>query len=148
MVGYLYNNPVEMMAIQADHVALFGTPLTGDQLRGIAKAITERVAKKQPADTRLVWEETFGVPAQREKVRQDKYNADIKAAEDRGAERVRSEVALPSAHPAGSHAPIFKRPDGAATTSKIERPQPGRSTLSAAEALRSGKYRNPQLKTA
>ena len=142
VVSYLYNLTPELLAIQADHQALYGTPMTGAEIKGLTKAVTERVAKKQPADVRAIWEETFQVPAKREAVRVDKYNADITAAEARGAERVRSEQAIPTAHPTGSHAPIFKRPEGD-TGSKLQRPQPGRSTLTAAEALRSGKYRTP-----
>jgi hypothetical protein len=144
LVGYLYNNPAELMAIQADHRSLFGRDMTGDEIRALSHGVQARVAQKKAIEPRALWEETFAVPAQREKVRQDKYDADMRAAEDRGAERVRSEQALPTSHPIGSHAPIFKREGNG--ESKLQRPSggPARSILSTAEALRSGKYRHPQ----
>jgi len=135
VVDYMLSLPAELAVLAQEHYALTGETLDA---RPIITELKARVTKKQPADLRQIWEEQHKISEKREAKTKAKYDADIKAAEDRGREAARSEAALPGQHPTGTHAPIFKQT--AETGSRLQRPQPGQTTRGFAESLRSRKY--------
>lgn len=123
--------------------------LTGKRLdtREIVAEIKER-SRKQGAtvDPVAIWEEKYGI----NKVRSDRETAaraeEIRLAEERGAQRARTEIEMPGPTPPGRHSPAFGRRDQTGTvtqprTSVLSRPQPQTTVQSAVAALRSGKYR-------
>jgi hypothetical protein len=141
VVDYMLSVPAELAAIAQEHF-----DLTGERLdtRPLVADLKARIAKKQPADLRAIWEEKYQVPEKRTAATKAKYDADIAAAEARGREAARSERELPGQHPAGQHSPVFTGIHG---ESKVARPQPGQNTRGFADSLRSRKYA-PQVQPA
>lgn len=138
VVDYMLSLPAELAAIGYEHQQLTGEVL---DTRPLVQELKARVAKKTPADIRTIWEETHKIPALRETKTKEKYDADIKAAEERGRNAARSEAALPGQHPAGHTAPVFtKIGAGSEGGSKLQRPAAGASTRGFAESLASRKY--------
>lgn len=129
--------------------------LTGKRLdtREIVSEIKAR-SQKQGAtvDPIAIWEEKYGIP----KIRTDRETAaraeEIRLAEERGAQRVRTEIEMPGPTPPGRHSVVFGRRDQAGTvtqprTSVLSRPQPQTTVQNAVAALRSGKYRQQPATT-
>lgn len=129
--------------------------LTGKRLdtREIVSEIKAR-SQKQGAtvDPIAIWEEKYGIP----KIRTDRETAaraeEIRLAEERGAQRARTEIEMPGPTPPGRHSVVFGRRDQAGTvtqprTSVLSRPQPQTTVQNAVAALRSGKYRQQPATT-
>lgn len=141
VLGSMLDLPAELDAIREEHRELYGKSLdTRDVMREV-KARLSTKGNTKATDPRQVWEELHNIPTKREEVRQAKYDADIRAAEERGAERVRTEASIPGSAPPGVRAPIFRTPTGEGRVSVLQRPQPGQTVQNAVTALRSGKYR-------
>lgn len=129
--------------------------LTGKRLdtREIVSEIKTRSQKKgATVDPIAIWEEKYGIP----KVRADREAAaraeEIRQAEERGAQRARTEIEMPGPTPPGRHSIVFGRRDAAGNvnqprTSVLSRPQPGSTVQNAVAALRSGKYRQQPTTT-
>lgn len=143
VVDLLLRNPGELHQIAQEHQTLTGKAL-GDT-KGLYDAYLAKAAKDPNVTLRSVWEERDGIPALRTEHDTNARAKEISDAEERGAERVRSEAALPTAHATGHNSPVFTKLHGTeAGGSKLQRPQPGRSATGFAQSLRSGKYRTPQ----
>ncbi len=143
VLDYQMDFAAALPVLVADHQALFGERL---DTRDLLKEVRTRAAKNDGnIDPFKVWEEKYGVPAKRQQVADEKYKADIAAAEARGREAGLSERAMPGPADPGRHAPIFRNGSGqfAPRTSRLQRPQPETSVRSAAAALATGKYRTP-----
>lgn len=141
VVDYMLGVPAELSAIEREHFALTGEHL---DTRPLIVDLKSRIAAKKPADLRTIWEEKFSIPVKRTEAAKAAHDAEIKAAEERGAQMARSESQIPGQHPTGAHAPVFTRAQG---ESKVARPQPGRNAQSFAESLRSRKYAPPVAET-
>lgn len=113
--------------------------LTGERLdsRKLVDEIKTRAAKKEPVDPVAIWESVYDIPTKREAARVKAHDDEIKAAEQRGREAARSEMAIPGTQAPGVHAPVFH----SERKSALQRPQPGGNTARFASALASGKYR-------
>lgn len=125
--------------------------LTGKALdtRTIVAEITKRAGKNGAiVDPVAIWEEMHGIPAIRETKAAEARAAEIAAAEQRGEERARTNMSIPgtstirSARPS----PVLGQRDAASgqfghRTSVLKRPQPETGVMSAANAFRTGKYR-------
>ncbi len=141
VLGSMLDLPAELDAIREEHRELYGKSLdTRDVMREV-KARLSTKGNQKVTDPRAVWEEMHSIPAKREEVSKAKYDAEIRAAEERGAERVRTEASIPGQAPPGRSAPIFRSPSGEQRQSVLQRPQPGQTVQNAVTALRSGKYR-------
>lgn len=142
----LLRAPAEIAAIQHEHHELTGEWLDA---RPIIDEIEKRATTKgndKSLEIRDVWQEQHNIPALRDTKAKEKYDADIKAAEKRGAEQALTNLSIPGAAPPPTHgrpSPVLHTPDGGNRKSVIERPQPGSATQSAVAALRTGKYRQP-----
>lgn len=135
VTDYLLTVPAELAAISQEHFNLTGQHL---DTRPLITELKSRVAKKQPADLRHIWEETNQIPEKRTAAAQAKHDQEISEAEARGREAARSEAMLPGAAAApGTHAPVFTGLQG---ESKLQRPAPSSNTRGFAESLRSRKY--------
>ena len=141
VLGSMLDLPAELDAIREEHRELFGKSFDTREVMREVKARLSTKGNTKPTDPRQVWEEMHGIPAKREEVARAKYDAEIRAAEERGAERVRTEASIPGQAPPGKHAPIFRSPSGEQRQSVLQRPQPGQTVQNAVTALRSGKYR-------
>lgn len=122
--------------------------LTGERLdtRAIVAEVKARSKKNENVDPVAIWEDKYGIPAKRAAKEAEARAAELKAADERGYERARSEISIPGPQAPGRHSIVFgKRNDqGVVTdprTSALKRPQPGTTAMGAAAALRSGKYR-------
>ncbi len=141
---FLIDLPADLAYIAQAHKDLTGETL---DTRTIVAEVKKRSAQKD-ADVSpvAIWEELHGIPDKREAKQKTDMDTALAAAEERGAERVRSEAALPPTSSPGRHAPIFgvKGPDGvvATRTSALQRPQPEVGVRSAAAAFATGKYRD------
>lgn len=136
--SYMFDLLAELPMIAQEHF-----DLTGERLdtRVIRAEIAERAQKKGAnLDPRAIWEEKFDIPAKRTAQSQAARDAEIKAAEERGAARARSEAALPIPPQNGQHSPLL-RANGENYQSKLQRPQPESAVAAAASAFASGKYR-------
>lgn len=133
--------PATLHMLAEEHRELFGKPLDSMAVVAELKKRANTPRNDKSLDLRTIWEEMNGVPAKREENRVAKYNADIQAAEARGAERARTEMSLPGQPPPGRGAsPVLRTPEGQARTSVLQRPQPGQTVNRAVSALRSRKY--------
>jgi hypothetical protein len=137
--NYLLTLNAELPMIAADHLALTGKPL---DTRAFIADIKARAARKEDIDPVRLWETTYQIPEKRAAKAEELRKADMKAAEDRGYERARSEAAIPGQQAPGTHAPIFKSGE-TGRQSILKRPQPGQGTSQFAASLASGKYRQP-----
>ena len=142
----LLRAPAEIAAIQHEHHELTGEWLDA---RPIIDEIEKRATTKgndKSLEIRDVWQEQHNIPALRETKTKEKYDADIKAAEERGRQAALSGQAIPGQPPPPTHgrpSPALHMPDGQGRKSVLERPQPGTTESAAVAALRSGKYRQP-----
>lgn len=137
VMSYMLDVPAELAAIGQEHHALTGEYL---DTRPLIAELKDRVAKKQPADLRVIWEEKHGIKEKREAQATAKHTEEIKAAEERGRQAARSEAMLPNQHPTGHSSPVFTKLTGPDHGSKLQRPQAGQATRQIAESLRSRKY--------
>lgn len=144
ITSYLLTLNAELPAIVQEHYELTGERF---DTRAFVAGIQDDIKKNKTdnLDPRARWEKQFEIPAKRTTKDTEKRTAELTAAETRGYEKARSEATLPGQHAPGHHAPVFTKisADGTGSKSKIERPQPGRTTRGFAESLRSGKYRTP-----
>lgn len=144
ITDYLLTLNAELPSIAQEHF-----DLTGERLdtRAFVAGIKDDLKKSKTdnLDPRSRWERQFEIPAKREAKSQKDRETDLKAAEDRGYERARSEAAIPGQSAPGRHAPVFTKisADGQGAKSKVLRPQPNANTRSFAQSLASGKYRTP-----
>lgn len=142
----LLRAPAEIAAIQHEHHELTGEWLDA---RPIIDEIEKRATTKgnsKSLEIREVWEEQHKIPELRQTKSKEKYDADIKAAEERGKQAALTSLSVPGAGAPPTHgrpSPVLHTPDGQGRKSVLERPQPGTSTQSAVAALRTGKYRQP-----
>lgn len=142
----LLRAPAEIAAIQHEHHELTGEWLDA---RPIIDELERRGTTKgnqKSLEIRDIWEEQHKIVELRTTKAKEKYDADIKAAERRGADQALSNQSIPGALLPPTHgrpSPVLHAADGAARKSVIQRPQPGTSSQSAVTALRSGKYRQP-----
>jgi hypothetical protein len=119
--------------------------LTGEELDtdALAAEIQERSTKKgAELDPRKVWEEKYQIPEKRTAKDAAARAEEIKQAELRGAERVRTEMALPIPPSAGTRSPLLRTPDGTERKSVLNRPQPETTQRAAVEALVNRKYQD------
>lgn len=142
MTNLMVTLPGEMFNLATEHQQLFGKPL---DTAGLSKEIMTRAqtrGNQKSLDPRVVWEETHGVAAKRDEVAKAKYDADIKAAEERGRQDAITNSAVPGSPTApGTHAIVF---GNGQRKSALDRPQPGSTVSRAVTALRAGTYRTPQ----
>ena len=131
--------PGALFNIATEHAQLFGKPLDTEAISREIITRAQTRGNQKSLDPRHVWEELHGVSAKREEVSKAKYEADMKAAEERGFARGRSEELPGQPVPGGSTSPLFSRE----RKSALQRPQPGGSVSRAASALRAGTYRTP-----
>lgn len=142
-LNYQMDFAAALPVLAADHQELFGKRL---DTRELLAEVRERASKNNGnIDPFKVWEEKYGVASRRQQLADDKYKADIAAAEARGREAGLSERAMPGPADPGRHAPVFRNGSGqfAPRESRLQRPQPGATARSAAAALATGKYRTP-----
>lgn len=130
--------------IQAQHFQLTGEHLDTRQIIAEVKA---RAGKKDAViDPVAIWEEKYGIQAKRDAKATAARAEELAAAEKRGEERARTEMAIPGPVSPGRNSIVFgqRNQQGVVTqprTSALARPQPGTTVATAAAALRSGKYR-------
>ncbi len=144
-----------MMTLSADlpYIAQQHFELTGERLdtRAFIAGIKDDIAsgkKGAVMDPVQRWEAQYQIPEKRQAQATAKYDADIKAAEDRGRTAALSEAALPNTGVRqGSHSPVFKT-SNVNNGSILKRPQPSQRLGGAVGALATGKYRNDGQKTA
>ena len=120
--------------------------LTGERLdtREIVKEIRARAGKADAnVDPVSIWREKYGIDAKEQAKASADLAAKLKAADDNGYERGRSEASIPHPSLPGRQAPVFTIKDGAGAprTSRLSRPAPESTVTAAAQALRSGQYR-------
>ena len=150
MGRYLMRLQSQISQIQHEHQQLTGEWLDPDlimteiETRGSDKLNRNTDGSlKRSIDPRAIWEEKFDVPAKRAAKATAAHDAEIAAAEARGAERALSQTALPGQQAPGRHAPVFTRP-GAQDASKMPRPSQAsqQDRISrAASALATHRYR-------
>lgn len=149
---YLMTLPAELEDIAQEHFELTGERLSRKAIVQEIEARGQDKLNRNPdgtfkraIDARAIWEEKYDIPAKRQAAATAKHDAEIKAAEERGYERSRTEAALPGQQPIGRHSPVLKeagnareagsvlkRPTGAAHADHISK---------AASALATHKYR-------
>jgi hypothetical protein len=124
--AFFLDVPVTLQTIAAEHQALTGQPFNSEQFLAQMReaASSKKSVFGSGKDVRAFWEQTWDIPAKRQAQADAKLAADLKAAEDRGYQRARTEEATPTAHPAGTRAPVFQRtgPDGQAPTPVLKPP--------------------------
>lgn len=136
--------PGQLMRIAREHRELTGEDLDPDV---IISAIEQNAGKKDGVvDPIALWERQYDIPAKRAARATEQRNSELKAAEDRGYERARTEQALQPASVPGRHSPVLVRRDAAtgqfqSRESVLKRPQPEAGVRNAAAALASHKYR-------
>lgn len=135
--------------IQQQHHELTGKYL---DTRELVSEIKSRSRSGGEVDPVRVWEEKYGIGQVRADRDAAQRAADLKAAEERGAERARSEMSVPGPVSPGRHSMVFGQRDshGVVTnprSSVLNRPQPGSTASTAAAAFRSGKYRQAAAAT-
>lgn len=126
--------PLLMSQINAEHMALFGTPLPDGGLALYDKAI-ESGGK---VSLRQLWEKEYDVPTARQKKDDETRQQQITEAEQRGYQKAVSEHKISAPRPADMPSPIlerFKPNDGNGHSDDV--------VANAVSAWRSGKYRNP-----
>jgi len=141
VADYMLTLNAELPAIAQEHFDLTGQRL---DTRAFIASIKEdlKSGKKTVEDLDPVrrWESKYKIPELRQAKATEKYNNEIKAAEERGRTAAMTESALPNTHPkTGTHAPIF-RTSNVETGSKLQRPQPSTRMAGAVAALASHKY--------
>lgn len=143
LMDFQLSLPANLQAIEREHFALTGEHI---DTRDIIKEIKARAGKKDAViDPIAIWEEKYQIPAKRQEAAKKAHDAEIAAAEARGAERERTNAALPGPTSPGRHSIVFQRPgaDGKVEprTSVLKRPQPESGVRATAAALASHKYR-------
>jgi len=133
--------PAELDALRDEHQELFGKRLDTRTIIAEIEARASTRNNQKSLNPRDIWEEMHGVSAKRTEVAEATRQADLKAAEERGYERARTEQALPGQAPPGRHSPAFRAPDGKPRESVLHRPQPGQRLQGAVAALANGTYR-------
>lgn len=152
----------ELDAIKDEHFELTGKRLSTKDILAEVRArasdpnnVNKDGTYKRPVDVRAIWEEKHNIPTVRSEKAKAQHDQEIKEAEERGAQRVRSEGALPGEQPTGRHSPVLTRLQQSAEKSKAagdaetrHAPPPRGSQAAqhdrvgaAASAFRSGKYR-------
>jgi hypothetical protein len=140
MSNYLFKLATSIPRLAHEHRLLTGEELDTDAL---ASEITERSSKKgAELDPRKVWEEKYGIPEKRAAKDASARAEEIKQAELRGAERVRTEMALPVPPSNGVRSPLLRTPDGTERKSVLNRPQPETTQRSAVAALVNRTYKD------
>lgn len=129
--------------IQQQHHELTGKYL---DTRELVTEIKNRSRAGGEVDPVRVWEEKYGIGQVRADRDAAQRAADLKAAEERGAERARSEMSVPGPVSPGRHSLVFGQRNAQGVvanprSSVLNRPQPGTTVATAAAAFRSGKYR-------
>lgn len=142
-MGFALDLPAQLQYIADEHRELTGQRL---DTREIVNEVKARAGKKDAViDPVKIWEEKYGIPAKREAKAAELRKQEDAAAEARGYERARTEMATPGASAPGRHAIVFgnRGADGttAPRTSVLKRPQPETGLRSAAAALATHKYR-------
>lgn len=131
--------PAALFNIATEHQQLFGKSLDAEAISREVLTRARTRGNQKSVNPREVWEELHNVSAKREEVSKAKYDADLKAAEERGFARGRSEELPGQPMPGQSHSPLF----GGERKSALQRPQPGGSVARASAAFRAGTYRTP-----
>lgn len=143
LTDFMLTLPAELDAIAREHFDLTGQYL---DTRGIVTEIKARSATRgnqKPLDPRAIWEEQQQIPTKRQEKATRDHDAEITAAEQRGADRVRTEQALPIPPSTGVRSPVLRGIEGKTHESVLKRPVPESAVRSAAAALATGKYRKP-----
>jgi hypothetical protein len=99
VMDYAITLPAELQSIASEHQALTGQILDTRPLVAEIKARAADKANKKPVDVRTIWEEQYQIPAKRDAKTAAERATEIKAAEDRGFERARTEQVLPGSQP-------------------------------------------------
>lgn len=137
VASYMLRLNAKLPGIMREHKALTGEDLDVDAfIDGIQQDIAK--GKTENIDPVKRWEAQYQIPTKRTEASQKKYEADIKAAEERGRMAERSEQAIPGTPRAGEHAPVLK----GMGESKLQRPQPSTRLQGAITSLATGKYRD------
>lgn len=128
---YMLNLATEIPMLAAEHQALTGERL---DTRALQQEIRNRAkVKGANMDPRAIWEETHQISAKREAQAKAENEKALKAAEERGYNRARTESALPVPSSAGVRSPVLRmQEDG---KSKLDRPPAESGIRSAAEKL-------------
>jgi hypothetical protein len=157
---YLMDLPVEIQDLADEHFELTGERLNRKEIVAeVKRRATDKTNRnpdgtlKLPADARAIWEEKHQIPEKRKAKAEEAHTRDLKAAEDRGYERARTEQALPGDPPAGKHAIVLRRTGDQAHVSKLpegqrrEAPTSRNNRVSAAaSALATHRYRQQGTK--
>jgi len=139
MSEYMFNLSLELPMIAAEHLELTGKRL---DTRALRQEIQKRAGVKGAnLDPRAIWEETNDIPKIRETKTQEARALEITQAEARGAERARSEAALPIPPSGGQRSAVLRGVGGEEHKSKLQRPAAETGIRTAAQALATGKYR-------
>jgi hypothetical protein len=144
--SYLFGLIAELPMLAQEHFELTGERLDTRALR----AEIEKRSKDKGAnlDPRTLWEETYAIPQKRVEKAKKEREAEISAAEERGYKKALTESSLPVPPSMGKNSPLLRTPDGKPRESILKRPQPEGAVHRAVAALETGKYREPQTKTA
>lgn len=144
LMQFAVDLPAQLQFIADEHKELTGQRL---DTRAIVAEIKKRAGQKDAVtDPVRIWEEMNDIPAKRTARDAAARAAEIKAAEERGEERARSNMAIPGASTTTSRrpSPVLspRGTDGQVgpRTSVLKRPQPETGVMAAAAALRSHKY--------
>jgi hypothetical protein len=135
VVDAMVNLAPELMVIAQEHQELTGTRLDPRTLIAELRTRAQTKGNRKSLDIRDIWSEMHDVPAKRAEADRAKYEADIKAAEERGRVAALSQQAVPGAPSPGRVSPAFMTPSGGTRTSVLNRPQAGGTVQRAAAAL-------------
>lgn len=132
--------PAMLQTLAREHKQLTGEDLDTEQIVAELETRAHTPRNQKSLNVRDIWEETHGVAEKRAAKAKTEFDAQIKAAEERGAMTARTEGAIPTGGtPRGQHSVVFTRPG--AGESVLKRAQPGEGHRSAVAAFTSGKYR-------
>ncbi len=135
--------PSKLLKIAREHHALTGEDLDTDSI--ISEIEANAGKRGGVVDPIQIWEKQHDIPAKREAKRQEKYQSEIRAAEERGYERARTDEAISPTTTPGRHSPVLIRRSENGQfqprESALKRPQPEGAVRDAAAAFKSGKYR-------
>lgn len=145
LMSFMADLPAQLQYIAEQHKELTGKTL---DTRTIVAEVKKRAGQKDAVvDPVKIWEDMHNIPTVRADRDKATREAEIAAAEQRGEERARTNLAIPGASTTRSARPSpvlgQRANDGhmAARTSVLKRPQPETGVNAAAAAFRSGKYR-------